>query len=86
MSNPERMAKLNELAKVSHTIIFKIDKVLMDGNIANKSNKIWFFTNIHSQKLPKLGIIIGNGYKNSGLVGIYSLRLRKRLTIQHKRQ
>ena len=41
MSNPERMAKLNELAKVSNTVIFKIDKVLMDGTVANKSNEIW---------------------------------------------
>ena len=73
------LSKCNALAEF--TTLFRLHP-----DELNKNNKIWFFTNIYSQKLPKLGIIIGNGYKNSGLVGIYSLRLRKRLTIQRKRQ
>ena len=83
------LSRCNALAECTSCVILLTESTPLYGfhlEESNKSNKICFFTNIHSQKLPKLGIIIGNGYKNSGLVGIYSLRLRKRLTIQHKRQ
>jgi hypothetical protein len=46
-----------------------------------KTIRYWFLLLFIAGNYQKLGTIIGNGYKNSGFVEIYSMRIGKRLDI-----